>query len=90
MNPIDFNEHRMNSFLQEYRKEFLYITAYKAKFFKVFEYPSGAFDSAKFCIYTIGYLPIYCVDFVEFKINSFFLQGYKQELFHITAYGVKL
>ena len=35
-NPIDFGEYRMNSFLQEYKKEFLYITAYGVKFFNVF------------------------------------------------------
>ena len=35
-NPIDFGECRMYSFLQEYKKEFLYITSYEVKFFKVF------------------------------------------------------
>ena len=37
MNPIDFGKYLMNSFfLQEYKKEFLYIMAYGVKFFKVF------------------------------------------------------
>ena len=35
-NPIDFDECRMNIFLQEYKKEFSYITAYGVKIFKVF------------------------------------------------------
>ena len=35
-NPIDFGKYWMHSFfLQEYEKEFLYITAYRVKFFKM-------------------------------------------------------
>ena len=30
-NPIDFGEYRMNIFLQEHKKEFLYIAAYEVK-----------------------------------------------------------
>ena len=33
---IDFSEYRMNSFLQEHKKEFLYIMASGVKFFNVF------------------------------------------------------
>ena len=35
-NCIDFGEYRMNSFLQEFKKEFLYIRAYGVKFFELF------------------------------------------------------
>ena len=35
-NPIDFGEYRMNRFLQECKKVFLYVTAYGVKFFKMF------------------------------------------------------
>ena len=35
-NPIDFSEYPTNIFLREYRKEFLCITTYEVKFFKVF------------------------------------------------------
>ena len=34
-------------FLQEYKKEFLYVKAYGVKFFKVFSYSNGAFDWAR-------------------------------------------
>ena len=34
-------------FLQEYKKDFLYITVYVVKFLKVFQYPNGAFDWAQ-------------------------------------------
>ena len=36
MNPIDFGECQMYNFLQEYKKEFLYMTIYGVKFFKGF------------------------------------------------------
>ena len=36
-NPIDFRKYRTHTFfLQKFKKEFLYITAYGVKFFKVF------------------------------------------------------
>ena len=82
-NPIDFGENRMNSFLQEYKKEFLYNTAYEINFFKVH------FIKLIFGVYITDHRPIYCIDFGEFQINSF-LQEYKKEFLYITAYGVKL
>ena len=35
-NPIDFGECQMHSFLQECKKEFLYLTTYGVKLFKGF------------------------------------------------------
>ena len=44
----------------------------------------------KFNMHIISHRPTYCVEFDEFKINSFFLQEHKKEFLYITAYGVKL
>ena len=40
-------------------------------------------------VHIIGHPPTYCVEFGEFRINSF-LQEHKKEFLYITAYGVKL
>ena len=42
----------------------------------------------KFDMYVIGNHPTYCVEFGEFRINSF-LTGAKKLFSYITAYGVK-
>ena len=44
----------------------------------------------KLGIHIIGHRPTYCVEFDEFRINSFFLQEDKKEFLYITDYGVKL
>ena len=36
INPIDFGEYRMNSFLKKYKKVFLYIRVYGVKLFELF------------------------------------------------------
>ena len=66
-------------FLQEFKKEFLYITAYVM--FQCVLYVVSLKCSSikmvhwielKFGMYIIGHRPTYCVEFGEFKINSFF------------------
>ena len=47
----------------------------------------------KFGMYIIGHCSTYCVNFGEFRINSFcFFTGVqkKKEFIYITTYGVKL
>ena len=59
MNPIDFGDYRINSFLQEYKKEFLYIKTYGVEFFKMSFYPNGAFDWAQIwyvCYKSLSYI----------------------------------
>ena len=77
--------------LQEYRKKFLDLTAYKVKFIKVSSIHMVLLIELKFGMYIIGHSLIYCVDFGEFRINSFFLQEYKKKkFFFIIARRVKL
>ena len=43
----------------------------------------------KFDMHIIVHRFIYCVDFSEYRMNSFFLQEYKKVFLYITVYGIK-
>ena len=86
-NPIGFAEYRMKIFLQEYKKEFLYITVHGVKFSKVFQYPIGTSDSAQIFYVYYRSPSTYCVDFGKFNINSFFTGVQKIILIHYSLWG---
>ena len=63
-NPFDFGECRIYSFLQKFKKEFLYTTINGVKFLKACECLNGAFIELKFGTCITSHRPVYCIDFV--------------------------
>ena len=85
MNPVDFGEYRTNSFfLQEYKKEFLYITANSLKSSSIQTVHS---IDLKYSMYIMRHYPTYYVDFGEFKINSFYIGVQNFFLIHCSLWG---
>ena len=81
-NLTDFCEYRIHSFLQEYKKEFLYIRPTEWNFLKGSNIQTVHSIEFKFGMYIIDHLPKYCIDFGEFGINRFFTGAQKRIFIH--------
>ena len=75
---VDFGEFRINSFLQEYKKLFLYITAYGVKFFKRSSIQMIHSIDLKFGMHIISHRRTNPIDFGEHRMNNFFYRSTKK------------
>ena len=87
---IDFGEYRMNSFLQKYKKNSYRLRPMESNSLKCFSIQMVHSIEFKFGMYITGHCQRNPIDFGEYRMNSFFLQGHKKEFLYITAYKVKL
>ena len=90
-NPIDFGECQVNWFFYRNTKKNSYtLRSMESNSLKCSSVETVHSIKPKFDMYIIDCCPTYCVDFGEFRFNSFFLQEYKKGFLYITAHGVKL
>ena len=85
MNPIDFGEYRMNSFLPGVQKRILthyYLRPMEPNSSKCSSMQTVHSIELKFGMHIIVHRLMYCVDFGEFRINSFFTGVQKSILIH--------
>ena len=83
-NPIDFGEYLMNSFFTGVQKRIIILRPMESNSLKYSSTQTMHLIELKFGMHIISHRPVYCIDFGEFKINSFFTGVQKRIIIHYS------